>query len=89
MRFGSTRLLNHGLTALVGVIAGVCYERSNGFSAMLPGTVLHATALGKPEQLKPYLTPIQTDPRNRTVTIMRHGFPSFENVRVFASKKLI
>ena len=77
MRFGSTRFLNHGLTALVGVIAGVCYERSNGFS----GLVLHATAQNRSEQLKPYLTPIHLDDsRNRTVTIMKHGFPSFENV---------
>ena len=79
MRFRSSRFLNHGLTALVGVIAGVCYERTNGFSN---GVVLHATALGKSEHLKPYLTPIQTvdEKRNRTTTIMRHGFPSFENV---------
>ena len=83
MRFGSTRFLNHGITALVGVIAGVCYERSNGFS----GLVLHATALEKSDQFKPYLNPIPTVPdgNRKTTTIMRHGFPTFENVRLLCS----
>lgn len=81
----SSRLFNHGLTALVGVIAGVCYERTNGFSNSL---ILHATALEKLAQNQPFInqpfiSPLRTvdDNLNRTSKIMKYGFPSFENVR--------
>ena len=76
-----SRLLNHGLAALVGVIAGVYYERTNGFSNL----VFHATALEQPH--KPYLNPIKTvdDNLNRTSSIMKFGFPTFENVKNYSN----
>lgn len=61
--------------------SGVCYERTNGFSNL----IFHATAVEQKSQFRPFLNSIKTvdDNLNRTSTITKFGFPSFDNVRNF------